>query len=668
MIVLSHDLWQRHFAGDPGIVGRPVTINRRPATVVGVTAASFRGTDVGVVPAFWIPFSMIDEVEARSGPVTQNRRRFWLSAVGRLDPGADLAAARAELDVLAKTLNAAHGRGAERGFHLERAGQIDSRLRTLALGAFSVAMASTILVLLMACSNVANLLLGRASVRRGEIAARMALGASRARLVRQLLTESLLLALLGGAGGWLIASYVSSLAGLIRTPLGWPLDLTIAPDARVLLFSVALSMATGVVFGLVPALRATSPDLVTDLKAGARGPETAGRFGLRSGLVVVQVAVCTVLLLCTGLFLRSLQASRTVDVGVEDAESPPPGVRSRPGWTNRRSVPSAAAGGPRPRPQRSGGRVGHVDEQRAAHPDREQLDVRPCRARQGSGVAADTHGHLYGRSRLLRHDGHSGRGGTGRGPRARLRRTSSDRQRRVRARGVSRSLPRRPPNPRRREGARHRRRGGHGEVALDRRGPAAVDLSADSERVTAGETPRGVTLVVKTAGSPTSLVASVREAIRAVDRSLAVFDVRTMERHVSDALIVPRLMWMLSATAGTIGLAIATLGVYGVVSFAVARRRRELGIRLAVGARPREVVFMVLKQGATLALVGIALGCLVALGITRFTAGVLYAVSPTDPLTFAAVPLLLVLVALAACLVPARAAARLDPAEVLRRE
>jgi ABC-type antimicrobial peptide transport system permease subunit len=185
---------------------------------------------------------------------------------------------------------------------------------------------------------------------------------------------------------------------------------------------------------------------------------------------------------------------------------------------------------------------------------------------------------------------------------------------------------------------------------------------------TAGETRRGVTLVVKTAGSPTSLVASVREAIRAVDRSLAVFDVRTMERHVSDALIVPRLMWMLSATAGTIGLAIATLGVYGVVSFAVARRRQELGIRLAIGARPREVVFMVLKQGATLALVGIALGCLVARGITRFTADVLYAVSPTDPLTFAAVPLLLVLVALAACLVPARAAARLDPADVLRSE
>ena len=211
--------------------------------------------------------------------------------------------------MIARRLNAAYGRN-DRGFYVERAGQIDPRLRSVTTVLFSVAACVTILVLLTSCSNVANLLLGRASVRRREIAARMALGASRSRLLRQLLVESLLLALLGGLGGWIIAGYVSSLLGLVRTPLGWPLDLTISPDYRVLLFCAGLSVLAALTFGLLPALRATRPDLITDLKGGARETSALDRFRLRSGLVVVQIAICTVLLLCMGLFLRSLQAAR----------------------------------------------------------------------------------------------------------------------------------------------------------------------------------------------------------------------------------------------------------------------------------------------------------------------------------------------------------------------
>ncbi|MGH9371538.1 MAG: ABC transporter permease [Vicinamibacterales bacterium] len=320
VVVLSHDLWQTRFNGDPAIVGRSISINNRAATVIGVTAARFRGMDVGFVPEFWIPLSMIDEhrsYTATEGRLMTNRQRYWLSAVARLRLAVDGETARSELDVLANRLNATFARDKDdRGFHVERAGQLNPEIRSMALMLFSVALGVTALVLLAASTNVANLLLGRAWARRREIAARMALGGSRARLLRQLLTESLLLALLGGIGGWIIAVYVSSLLGVVRTPFGWPMDLSLSPDYRVLLFCIALSVLTAVAFGLVPALRATRPDLVTDLKADARGTATGGRFGLRNGLVVAQVAICTVLLVCTGLFLRSFQTARGLDLGL----------------------------------------------------------------------------------------------------------------------------------------------------------------------------------------------------------------------------------------------------------------------------------------------------------------------------------------------------------------
>ena len=267
VVVLSHALWLRYFGGNRGVVGSQVMINRRPATIVGVTAAGFRGTDVPIVPEFWIPLSMIDELEARTGMNIENRGRHWLKGVARLQPEVDVQSARAELDVIARR-GASPGANTEnRGFHLERAGQIDPRLRGMAVTFVSVTLGVTALVLLTACVNVACLLLGRASARRREIAARLALGAGRSRLLRQLLTESLVMAALGGIGGWLIAAYVCSLLGVLQTPIGWPLDLSVSLDYRVLCFCAGLSIATGVTFGLVPALRVTRP-------RRGRGPES----------------------------------------------------------------------------------------------------------------------------------------------------------------------------------------------------------------------------------------------------------------------------------------------------------------------------------------------------------------------------------------------------------
>ncbi len=668
VIVLSHDLWRTRFAGDPAIVGREVAVNNRAATVIGVTARGFRGTNLGIRSEFWIPFSMIDEVEARSGRVTENRRRFWLSAVARLRPDADASAARAEIDVIARRLNATYGRPDDRGFDIERAGQLDSRLRGIVVPVFSVALAVTALVLLTACSNVANLLLGRASARRREIAARMALGASRGRLIRQLLTESLLLAMLGGAGGLAIAAYLSSLLAFIRIPLGWPLDLSVSLDYRVLLFCSGLTLATGIAFGLVPALRATKADVITDLKADARISRIpTARFGLRSGLVVTQVAICTVLVVCMGLFLRNLQVTRAIDLGLTKHDllllAFDPGMDHRPDPESKRLLRSildtarvvpgvesatltttvpltmiisnsnfvseeVAADKQAPRVRTDIYRVAPEFFTTMGIPFLTGADFRVDQTAKGIAIVNEAFATaaFAGTSPI-------GRRVLGDGKQLNIVG--------VVATAKSRTF---------------------GEA------PRPAIYLPILDEYSAVDNPRGVTLVVKSRPPLAASADQLREVIRGADRSLAVFDVRTMGSHVNDALIVPRLVSAVSAAAGSIGLVIATVGVYGVISFAVARRRRELGIRLAIGAAPREILTMILRQGATLALAGIALGLLISLSVTRFAATLLYGVDPADPLTFIVVPAFLFAVAVLACLLPARSAARLDPVEVLRRE
>ncbi|HEY7500651.1 MAG TPA: ABC transporter permease [Vicinamibacterales bacterium] len=666
VVVLSHRLWQTRFGGAPDIVGRRIAINRRSATVIGVTAAGFRGTELGMVTEFWIPFSMLDEVESRIGRVSQNRRRYWLTAVARLRTDVDVRSAHAELNVIAGRLNAASGRGEQdRGFHLERAGQIEPTYRGRSVTLLSLASAVSLLVLLTACANVANLLLGRASSRAREIAARMALGASRARLVRQLLAESLLLALLGGAGGWLLARYVTSLLGLLKTPLGWPVDLSVALDARVLFFCAALSMATAVAFGLVPAMRATRPDLIAMLKTDASAADRFKRFGLRGGLVTLQVAICTMLLVCMGLFMRSLDASYRADIGLRPEGllllGFDPGLDHRPdaqSQTMLRNILDRASEipGVESATLTTAVPLTFIISNSRFVPAERAADKSAQRVRTDIYGIGPRFFQTLGIPFAAGDDFGFGRPATGR------------------IAIVNEAFARAAfPN----EPAIGRRILGDGK-ALDIVGVVA---SAKSRTIgedprpivylpiltdyAAAEWPRGVTLVVK-ANDAITHAPAIRDAIRAVDPALAVFDVRTMERHVDDALIVPRVTWMLSSVAGGVGLVLATIGVYGVVSFAVARRRREFGIRLAVGARPSEILMLVAKQGAMLVLLGTALGVAAAFGAARFAASLLYGVGPADPVTFVAAPLFLVGVGVFAGLLPARAASRLDPVAVLR--
>jgi predicted permease len=669
VVVLSHDLWHRRFAGDAHIVGRTIAINNRAATVIGVTAANFRGTDVGFVPEFWIPFSMIDEDRVHRGRARENRQRYWLRAVARLRPGVDVTTAGAELDLIARRLNTTLPGGDEhRGFHIERAGQLDPRLRRMALALFSVSLGVTALVLLAGCTNVANLLLGRAFSRRREIAARLALGASRLRLLRQLLTESLMLALLGGIGGWIIAAQVSSLFGLLRTPFGWPLDLSISLDYRVLLFCIVLSAITAIAFGLVPALRATRVDVIADLKTDARGGVGVDRFRLRHGLVVVQVAICTVLLVCMGLFLRSLQAAQGIDLGLAKRNllllAFDPGLDRRPDSQSqqllRHVLESAqAVPGVESATLTTAVPLTFIISNSDFVPAENATNPQAPRVHTDIYVVGPHFFATMGISFLAGED-------------FRFDQPSMGGLAIVNDAFARAAFPNESPIGRR--------------VLGDGKGPQIVGLVATAKSRTIGEgprptiflpilteysaaeNPRGITLVVKTSGPAASYTGQLREVLRRADPSLAVFDVRTMESHLREALIVPRLAWALSVVAGCIGAVIAVVGLYGVISFAVARRRREFGIRLAIGARPREILMMTLRQGLTLAFVGTAVGFLMALGLTRFGASLLYGVSPTDGMTFVIVPSFLMAVALLACMLPARAAARLDPIEVLRGE
>ncbi len=425
---------------------------------------------------------------------------------------------------------------------------------------------------------------------------------------------------------------------------------------------------TAVAFGLVPALRATGLDVITDLKADARSSASAGRFGLRNGLVVAQVAICTVLLVCTGLFLRSLHTARAMDLGLAQRKllllAFDPGLDRRPDPQSRQLLRdilerAQAVPGVESATLTTAVPLTFIVSNSNFVPAENAKNPRAPRVLTDIYAVGPQFFATMGISFLAGED-------------FRLEQPPAGGLAIVNDAFARAAFPNESPI---------------GERVLgDGKALEIVGLVATAKSRTIGEDPRptiylpilieysaaenqrGVTLVVKTKEATASHAGQWREVIRRADPSLAVFDVRTMESHLREAMIVPRLAWALSAVAGGIGVVIAVVGMYGVVSFAVARRRREFGIRLAIGARPHENLGMILRQGFTLAFVGTAVGVLTALALTRFGTTLLYGVNPTDRMTFVVVPSFLMAVALLACLPPARAAARLDPVDVLRGE
>jgi predicted permease len=674
-VVLAHHVWQSRFQSDPNILREPILFNGERVQVVGIAPPGFRGHEVALVADFWVPMSMLpklafgrNEHENRFGAADSN----WVFLVGRMQEGAGLSALQSELRVIAENCKKQYpGNGdgdRQWSFSAESSGQIAPVLRNLLTRFFSLLLGITGLVLLIACANVANLLLARSASRRREIATRLSIGAGRGRLVRQLLTESLVLAGAGGVLGVALTAIAAAAIGKLRLPFPLPIDFTVPVDSHVLIFSVALSMITGVGFGLFPALRASRVDLHSAMRDEPDHIPGWRRFGVKNGLVVLQVAVSMILLIIAALFLRSLDSASHTVLGLDSRNILMAGVdpdlngyapekakellaritksiRSLPGVKNAsytNLVPLSLAGN-------------STSYRAKAGQDAERTIAQI--AMIGPGYF-DTMGIPILRGEDFGRESPQG-----------------ERVVAINQLMADKLFP--------------------GEEALGRRvfdgggtPHRVVAIIANSKSRSIGEEQRtqvyrpasqnygtqeaiiGMTLLVKTAGGsdPVALAPAVRAEIQAADPTLAIFDVRTFDEHLHNAYILPRAAAFLFGLCGFMGLLIATIGLYGVISFLVARRTREVGIRMALGARPGEILRLILRSGMALALTGCTIGLALSLVAASAARSLLYGVSPMDPLTFVAVPLFLIAVALTACAIPAVRASRVNPIRTLRYE
>jgi putative ABC transport system permease protein len=656
--ILSHALWQRRYNGNQDIVGRSVTLNDANFTVIGVAPENFRyfqNFDV------WLPLAL-DPVAQLAGET-----RYYGTTVARLKPGVSIEQAQAEMDALSQRYEMTRPEGKSR---------IESRTRLVPLQDYLlgerrrpllVLLGAVGLVLLIACANVANLLLARAGAREKELAIRGALGAERLRLARQLLTECLLLATAGSAAGLLLASWITGLIGSLNSTnalgeMGRVAAITI--DLRVLGFTLLITLVTGLLFGLLPALRLSRADLNVSLKEGGRGG-LHGR-GLRNALMVSEVALAIVLLIGAGLLIRSFVKLLDVD----------PGYRAENLLTAKIALP------PRYRD----------NSQRAQFYERilQRLAALPG----VTSVGATSHLPLtgYNMGATLRVEGRAPHPGE-REPSAPIARVSPDY---FRTMGISlragrlindgdtqdapsvalltETLARRLfPN----EDPLGKRLSVAGLAAtiigvvndirytgLDGEVEQAVYLSYQ-------QLPRsGMSLVLRGAAEPSSLAPALRNAVREIDPALPIYDVMTMNERLSlsNSVAERRFNMLLLGCFAALALLLAGVGVYGVISYVVTQRTREVGIRMALGAQSADVLRLFIKQGMAMVALGVGLGIFGAFALMRVMKSLLFDVSANDPLTFACVAVLLSLVALAACYLPARRAARIDPLASLRRE
>jgi len=666
--VLSYGLWRRRFGSDRAIIGKTIILNNHAYTVVGVAPAGFHGLFRAIDPEFWVPLAMVAQIMPDIAKVglKQTRSTRWLMVDARLKPGVSRERALAAVNVVNKRLNDAYHKGEKnRPVRLGASGEFPGGATKYVMGLMVILMIVVGLVLLIACANVANLLLARASARQREIGIRLALGAGRARLVRQLLTESILLAMAGAVAGFLLTLAAIRPISHFELPFPLPIAFNFMPDARVLAFTVALSMMTGVVFGLLPALRATRPDLVAALKDQGGAVGSFRRFGLRNLLVVGQVTLSLVLLVGSSLFLRSLQNASSIDLGMRPENVLLMGVDpklhnyspdktrlflaqlrervgSLPGVTSVSFLDSVplSIGGANSDFKAEGGKSG------AKEIDANTYNV-GSRFFETMGIPV-----LRGRDFSLQE--------------------GTDRAAILNETMAQQLFPGEDPLGRR--------------MRSDDKVYEVIGVAKNSKSRTLGEEPTGVvymdlpqhpeevfsffgiSILVKTAVSPRSMTRAVRAQVAALDPNLAVFGIETMQEHVDKSLLIPKLSAVLLGVFGAVGLVLATVGLYGVLSYSVRRRTHEIGIRMAMGASASGVLRMVARQGMLLAGVGLVIGLAISLALWRLAGSFLYGIRATDPVTFIGVPLLLLVVAFVAALLPARRASQVDPMDALRYE
>jgi predicted permease len=667
--VVGYGFWQRRFGGRSDAIGRTISLNRRPFTIVAVAPDGFKGVTSMFGPELWLPSMMAPQLQPRQAASwLDERAAIVFSAVARLKPGVTMAQADANLKTLASAL--------EREYPEPNAGRsvsvmplteatIFPGLRGTLMLAGGVLMAIVGLVLLIACSNVANLLLARAAARRQEVAVRLALGATRARLMRQHVTESLVLGVAGGTLGFLFGVWGRDLLWAARPAMVANNFVELKIDARVFAFALALSLVTGLVFGIMPALRASRADLVGALKLEPAFRRGRRRFGLANSLVVAQVAFSLVALITAALFLRSLQRAHAIDLGYETKPLAVVGL-------------NLAQGG--------------YDEPRGRQFAR---DVRDRLARVPGVASLSWSTNLPLWANQYRRVTIEGREPAKQSdlPLAVVTTVDLD-YFAVLGLGVTR---------------------GRDFSDIDREGalPAAIVNERMAERFwpnqdpvgrtfrfdsdptvrhvvgvvktikyqTLGEPPQpavylpfrqnyadGLVLYVRTAGAdPARTIGTIQREIRAMDSQVPLENAASVDELIDQSLWMVRIAAGLLAAFGTIAIALASVGLYGLIAYSVAERRRELGVRMALGANRRAVVGLVLRDGMTLVVLGLAVGAALSTLVSRALASLLLGVSSTDPVSFAVAASVLVSVAFVGTYLPARRASRVDPLVALRQ-
>ena len=673
LAVISQGLWQRRFSGSREAIGRSINIDGEPTEIVGVMPAGFNFPEraqVWVLGHAGVPLSSSLVKAFPNASATTSRDIHIFNVVGRLRAGVSTEQAQGELSTIARRLELEHpetnkGLGTSVvSLQRQLVGDVRPALLVL-LGAVSF-------VLLIACANVANLLLARATRREREMAVRVALGASRLRLIRQLLTESLLLAFAGGALGLLVALWGVDLF-VALSPGDIPRLAEVSADRGVLLYALLVSVVTGVAFGLFPALHATRLDLNGALKEGGRsGGEGGRRSRVRGALVVAEVALAQMLLVGAGLLITSFMRLSAVDPGfapasvltarvaLSDDRYAEPGARARyydATLERLRALPGVEEAGAVSNLPLSGGGFNRGI----------RLEGRPP-AGPDENITADYQIASPGYFRALGITLLRGR---------QLAETDDERAPRVAI--VNETLARRYFPGEEVLGKRI----AFGDASREESWRTVVGVVADVRHKELGaeafpgayipyrqdrEKWNRVSFAVRASGDPRALAASLRREIASVDADQPVTNVETMEEVVAASVKRPRFITSLLAALALVAIALAAVGVYGVMSYTVTQRTHEIGVRMALGARPADILRMVVRGGMTLAGLGVATGLVSAFLLTRYLSGLLYGVSAADPLTFAAVSTLLVVVALLACYLPARRATKVDPMVALRYE
>jgi macrolide transport system ATP-binding/permease protein len=660
--VISYKFWTRRFGRDPSIVGRTIWLNGIAFTIVGVGPETFSGTEPYLNLDLWVPVLMQPALSGVDRLIRGNR---WLEVMIRLKPGVTLERAEADLDLVMRQLGQTYAEEAGSGvklYELWRAPSMGGAVVTAVMG---VQLAVAGIVLLIACANVANLLLARAATRQRETAVRLTLGASRGRLVQQMLTESTLLALAGGIVGTLFAYWTKDLARLFVPPAPLPIDINVTLNPQVFAFAGAVTIVTALLFGLVPAVQGAASSVMSALKESALAVTASPRRArARQTLVVAQVALSLMLLVSAGLFLRTLVNAQSVDPGFSTRRGlfaaidlqpagydPARGSAFYAEMLNRvRGMPGVDAASVATRVPLGFGSFSSLSATIDEYTPARNEEILVSFNRIGPDYLK-TMGIPLVEGREF---------------------TDLDTSDRGDVAIVNETLARR-------YFAGRSPIGGH--IRLGPRRLEIVGVARDGKYGSITETPRpflyvalqqmyraDAVLHVKTAGDPLAMAPPLQEAFRSLDPNVPLFDLRTVAEHLEVAVFVQRMVASLLTAFGALALLLATVGLYGVIATLSAQRTPEIGMRMALGATRADIVVLILKQGLGLTLVGVVVGLAGAIGTTRLFETLLVGVSATDVASFAGTTALLVLVALAATYVPARRASRIDPLQALKNE